>query len=49
MVKNLFLLQNNKKNKLNNTNYDLDLSDDVIKFKNINTTLVLLDIMRQLK
>jgi GNAT superfamily N-acetyltransferase len=26
-------------NRLNNTNYDIDLSDGVIIFKNINTTL----------
>ena len=26
-------------NNLNNTNYDIDLSDGVITFKNINTTL----------
>ena len=26
-------------NKLNNTNYDINLSDGVITFKNINTTL----------
>ena len=26
-------------NNLNNANYDIDLSDDVITFKNINTTL----------
>jgi hypothetical protein len=36
-------------NKLDNTNYDIDLSDGVVTFKNINTTLVLLDIMRKLK
>ena len=28
-------------NKLDNTNYDIDLSDGVVTFKNINTTLVL--------
>jgi len=36
-------------NKLDNTNYDIDLSDGVVTFKNINMTLVLLDIMRKLK
>jgi len=30
---------------LDNTNYEVDLSDGVITFKNINTTLGLLDII----
>ena len=36
-------------NNLDETNYDVDLSDGVITFKNINTTLGFVRYMRQLK
>mgnify|MGYP001022776526 CR=1 FL=1 len=35
--------------KLDNKNYDVDLNDRVVTFKNINTTLVLLNIPKKLK